>query len=169
MKGNKGRKAGFVSGRAMGKAGLACAFFAFACALLVSGCAHEHEKVAPNALETVDMKALVHKEVSDPVRAGKILALLEQIDADFNKRIKANRETQQEVLRLNTDYNATPEQFKTIMERAGESRDEERARILEAYVKVKEITTPQEWEAISKVEMKPMMDFLDKAEKSTNR
>jgi septal ring factor EnvC (AmiA/AmiB activator) len=125
--------------------------------LIMTGCAHQ--KSSPQQ-ETLDVKSLVHKEISDPVRADKIVALMEKMNADLNRQRQAMIDSQKELQRLNSDYNTTPEQFKSLMDSAKVSRDKMRQDIMDTYFKIKALTTRQEWEALSKAEVQAMSKIL---------
>lgn len=129
--------------------------------LLMFGCAHDHG--APKE-RTVDVKSLVQKEISDPVRADKIVALMEQLNAELNMQKQATLDIQQELARLNADYDATPEQFRKLMDSSTEYREKTRSKILDTYFQIKALTTPQEWEAISKAEVQEVLENLKKRE-----
>jgi len=163
MNGNIWRPAVFPIGRMMQEAGLACGFLALLI-LLFSGCSHEQPKPTQ-----ADVKGLVHKEISDPVRADKVAALLARLDAEIAEQMKAREANRNEFVRLNQDYNSTPEQFDRYLEKNRKVQEQNRARIMETYFKIKENTTPQEWEAICKPEMQSLTDMLHKMEETGNK
>ena len=161
MEGNAWRAAGFLSGLAKKKAGYLCGLSVVIVVLLMAGCAHKPE--APPQ-KTESLQDLVHREISDPARAEKILALMEQMDARIKLQKEMNQQAQQVFLNLNADYNTTPEQFQQHMDSARASRDENRQKIMDAYFQTKALTTQQEWEALSKPGEQKLMDFLNKTE-----
>jgi hypothetical protein len=160
MNTNVSRAANFLSGYAK-KAGFIGGLAALIGVLLVAGCAHKPE--APPQ-KTESLQDLVHKEISDPARAEKVLALMEQMDARIKLQNEMNQQAQQAFLNLNADYNTTPEQFQQHMDSARASRDENRQKIMDAYFQIKALTTQQEWEALSKPGEQRLMDFLNKTE-----
>jgi len=106
----------------------------------------------------------VYKEISDPARAEKVLILMRQMSAGINDLKKTNERVQQEIVKLNADYDATPEQFRKQQAYAGEARRTHRQEILDAYFQVKALTTPQEWEALSSSDKESLKEFIKKDE-----
>jgi hypothetical protein len=127
--------------------------------LLMAGCAHKQPEPEP-----VDLKAFVYKQISDPARAEKILALMNQTSAGINALKETDQEVQQKTMLLNADYKATLEQFRKLQDFAAESRRRNRQEILDAYFQIKALTTPQEWEALSQNEKESLKDFIKKTE-----
>jgi len=143
---------------------MVCGLSALIIVLFMTGCAHEQP-----ALSQADVKDLVHKEISDPVRADKVVALMEQMDAEISDQMNAKVEFRKYFAKLNTDYYATPEQFEQYFESTREAQGKNRARIMETYFKIKDLTTPQEWEALSKPDMQYFTDYLQKMEESSKK
>lgn len=132
---------------------------AFLLILLMAGCAHNPPAPQPPGLE-----ALVHEKIADPVRAEKVLVLMRQTAAGISALKETNERVQQEIVKLNADYNATPEQFSKQQAYAGEARRRLRQEILEAYFQIKALTTPQEWEWLSGSDRESLKEFIKKTE-----
>jgi hypothetical protein len=164
MNGKAWQGRGALNGLVMKKAGFSYGLFTLMFVLLMTGCAHEQP-----ALSQADVKDLVHKEISDPVRADKVVALMEQMNAEISDQMNAKVEFRKDFAKLNTDYYATPEQFEQFMESTREAQDKNRARIMETYFRIKDLTTPQEWEALCKPEMLNFTDYLQKMEESSKK
>jgi hypothetical protein len=128
-------------------------------ALLMVGCAHDK---AGQPMSTESKKALIHKEVSDPVKAEAIVALTIQMKADLDALMKVNIDTQKEFQSLNTNYDTTHAQFEEFLADSRQAKDKAREKILDAYFRIKALTTPQEWEVISKIEMQTINGMLNK-------
>jgi transcription antitermination factor NusG len=111
----------------------------------------------------VDRKALVYKEVADPARAEKIVALMDKLEVEMKLQSEINKQGQQTILMLNTDYDTTPEQLQKQMDVIQTSRYQNRQRILDTYFQIKALMTRQEWEAISKPEGEMLMQMINKA------
>lgn len=139
---------GASSGHSTRKAGVLCGLYVLMVVLFMAGCAHKAE--APPQPKAVDTKELVSREVKDPVRAEKILALMEKLGREMTLQREINMQGQQATLRLNGDYNTTPEQLQKHMESMQKSRSQNRQRIVETYFQIKALTTQAEWEALSK-------------------
>lgn len=157
MKGRSWQEAEGISCR-LARAGLFCVLVSLF-VLLTDGCAHQQ---TASHQKPVDMKSLVKKEIPDPERADQILALLEQLDADLATQRQAILASQQELKKLNADYDATPEQFMKLIDSARESRERSRQKIIDTYFRIKALTTRGEWEALAKAEMQALTDFLKK-------
>lgn len=142
-------------------AGASRGLSAFLLVLLMAGCAHNQPAPAP---EPPGLKALVYKEIADPVRAEKVLVLMRQTTAGINALKETNQRVQQEIVKLNADYNAMPEQFRKQQAYAGEARRRLRQEILDAYFQIKALTTPQEWEALSRSDRESLKEFIKKTE-----
>jgi hypothetical protein len=156
---NASRAANFLSGYA-NKAGFIGGLAALICVLLMTGCAHKPE--APPQ-QTVDRKDLVYKEVADPARAEKIVALMEKLEVEMKLQSEINNQGQQTILMLNTGYDTTSEQLQKQMDVIQTSRSQNRQRILDTYFQIKALMTRQEWEAISKPEDQMLMQMINKA------
>lgn len=156
---NASRATNFLSGYAK-KAGFIGGLAALICVLLTTGCAHKPE--APPQ-QTVDRKALVYKEVADLARAEKIVALMDKLEVEMKLQSEINKQGQQTILMLNTDYDTTPEQLQKQMDVIQTSRYQNRQRILDTYFQIKALMTRQEWEAISKPEGEMLMQMINKA------
>ncbi len=161
MNGTVRQSAFFMSNRMVKRTGHVWGVAAIMGFLLMAGCAH---KQAAPPQETVNLKELVHREIADPVRAEKILALMEQVDAGINAQWAMNQQAEQDFMMLNADYNSTPEQFQRHMESVKASRDRNRQVIMDAYFQVKALTTQKEWDAISKPDRDILMEFIKKTE-----
>lgn len=161
MNTNAWRKACFISSRAIKKAGYLCGLSVVIVVLLMAGCAHKPD-APPQKAES--LQDLVHKEISDPARSEKILALMEQMDARIKLQQEMNQQAQQVFIMLNADYETTPEQLQKHLDSAKVSRDKNRQKIMDYYFQIKALTTQQEWEALSKPGMQKLMDSLNKTE-----
>ncbi|HWR68104.1 MAG TPA: hypothetical protein VN416_03710 [Desulfomonilia bacterium] len=157
MNGKAWQRGCVLGGHAVKKAGFVCGFSVLVVLLLMTGCAHKQPQ---------DMQNLVHKEISDPARAEKILALMDQMEDGINFQKMIVQDTQKQFMRLNGDYNTTPEQIQELLDGTKESREKNRQKIMDAFFQIQALTTPQEWEALSKVEIQNYPDFLKKIEAS---
>jgi hypothetical protein len=160
MNGKAWQRGCVLGGHAVMKAGLVCGFSVLVVVLLMTGCAHKQPQ---------DMQNLVHKEISDPARAEKILALMDQMEDGINFQKMIVQDTQKQFMRLNGDYNTTPEQIQELLDGTKESREKNRQKIMDAFFQVQALTTPQEWEALSKAEIQKYPEFLKKIEDHTKK
>lgn len=161
MNTNAWREACFVSGPAIKTAGFLCGLAAVVSVLLMAGCAHKQE--APPQ-KTEDLQSLVHKEISDPARAEKVLVLMEQMNASIRLQNELNQQAQQVFIMLNADYDTTTEQLQNHLDGTKASRDKNRQKIMDAYFQIKALTSQQEWEALSGPGMGKLMESMNKTE-----
>jgi hypothetical protein len=160
MNGKAWQRGCVLGGHAVKKAGFVCGFSVLVVLLLMTGCAHKQPQ---------DMQNLVHKEISDPARAEKILALMDQMEDGINFQKMIVQDTQKQFMRLNGDYNTTPEQIQELLDGTKESREKNRQKIMDAFFQIQALTTPQEWEALSKAEIQKYPEFLKKIEDHTKK
>jgi hypothetical protein len=146
--------------------GLCCGLILMV-AMFLAGCSHNKasEQMAPQQKYMEDMKATVNKEIPDPARAGKILALMNKLSNQFMAQKMKLGTTQQEIIKLNTDYDTTPEQMQKAMDESLASRMENRKKIMDTYFELKSLMNKKEWEAISKADAQAMAEFLKSTEK----
>jgi hypothetical protein len=136
-------------------------------AMLLAGCSHNKasEQIEPHQKYMEEMKSTVNKEIPDPARAEKILALMNKLSNQFMAQKMQLGTTQQEIIKLNTDYDTTPEQMQKAMDESLASRMENRKKIMNTYFELKSLMNKKEWEAISKADAQAMAEFLKSSEK----
>ncbi len=146
--------------------GISCATI-FMVAMLLAGCSHNKasEKIEPHQKYMEEMKSTVNKEIPDPARAEKILALMNKLSNEFMIQKMKLGATQQELIKLNTNYDTTPEQMQKVMDDSLVSRMEYRKKIMDTYFELKSLMNKQEWEAISKADAQAMAEYLKSGEK----
>lgn len=139
--------------------------------LLLAGCSHTKSsgQVTPREKYMNEMKTLVNKEVPDPARADKILALMEQMSREVMDLKKRSISYQQEFMRLNADYGTTPEKLQQVIDESHEFRMESRKKIMDAYFELKSLMDKEEWEAVSKGDVKAMAEYLKAGEESAGQ
>jgi hypothetical protein len=148
--------------------GISCAMILMVI-MLLAGCSHNKasEQMTPQQKYMNEMRTLVNKEVPDPARADKILALMNQLSSEFmvlKEKLVAN---QHKLVRMNADYDTTPEQMQQVMDESFEYRMESRKKIIDTYFELKSLMNKKEWEAISKADAQAIEEYLKTSEKLT--
>ncbi len=146
--------------------GIFCATI-FMITMLLAGCSHNKasEQIEPHQKYMEEMKSTVNKEIPDPARAEKILALMNKLSNEFMIQKMKLGATQQDLIKLNTNYDTTPEQMQKVMDDSLVSRMENRKKIMDTYFELKSLMNKQEWETISKADAQAMAEFLKSSEK----
>jgi len=128
-------------------------------ALLPSACAKRAEAPDPAAIraQLADSRQqeadLVRATVADPVRAEKLLKLLDERDRlldGFARRIAEHRS---KITALNSDYDATRADFDALLADFNRQRAEAQRETIELVGAMKQTTTADEWRKISKFQL----------------
>jgi Spy/CpxP family protein refolding chaperone len=96
-----------------------------------------------------DMSALVERTVKDPQKATQVNAIMQQIVQQVKESHERSRALHERIYELNTRYDATPEEFTKILDELNNTRMGSAANILGLRFKMKELTTPEEWKALT--------------------
>lgn len=133
--------------------------------LLLAGCGGK-EAVAPEDVEQAafdDLRAEVMDVVPDSQRQEAILGLVDDLQIDFSELLKDVVVRRTEIRKLNSDYDATREQFHDYVARYDAAIRQSREKVTASRQKLVEETTVEEWDALKKVEtrtMKKMVSLL---------
>ncbi len=125
--------------------------------LSASGCARYHQgghPVGGDRGAAVDrglqeMKDLVNKTVKDPGKAEEVKGILEQIVQEVRVSYQHSRESHRQLYELNSNYQATPEEFTKILDDLNNHRMRTAATILGLRFKMKGLVTPEEWKELT--------------------
>ncbi|HXK46818.1 MAG TPA: hypothetical protein PLT09_05220 [Deltaproteobacteria bacterium] len=136
--------------------------------MFLAGCSHTREAVPMTARQKYmnEMKTLVSREVADPARADRVLALMDRMSMESLALKEKSVFYQHEFMRMNADYGTTPEQLQKIIDESLEFRMESRKKIMEDYFELKSLMTKKEWEAVSKGDVQAMAECLKASEES---
>ena len=96
-----------------------------------------------------NLKPYVKEFVADAERVAAIETVIKQANDDlaaFYKRI--NKEWSDQLLETNLNYASTREDFTNVFAVVDAQRDELQQRLLDRRFEMKDLTTPEEWQAI---------------------
>ena len=128
--------------------------------LLLPGCSSRNEAPDPVAVEEEiaghrDQELeLVRTTITDPERAERFVGLLSQRDqlvAEFTKEVQQYRA---KMAKLNANYDAERESFESLIAGFNSRRMVAQNEFIDLAVAMKRETTPEEWKAISKFQLK---------------
>jgi hypothetical protein len=128
--------------------------------LLLPACSSRNEAPDPVAVEEEiaghrDQELeLVRTTITDPERAERFVGLLGQRDqlvAGFTKEVQQYRA---EMAKLNANYDAERESFDSLIAGFNSRRAVAQEEFIDLAVAMKRETTPEEWKAISKFQLK---------------
>jgi hypothetical protein len=115
--------------------------------LLVFACATP--TLAERLLSAVgELNALVDEHVSDPARVKQAQAVIDRF-RDLVKNVYGDMEgIREEFSRVNSDYNASRQQFRDLLERAETQRLQSYDKFIDLTLEARQSVTPEEWGAI---------------------
>jgi CHASE3 domain sensor protein len=138
---------------------------AAAALLLVSACAHSHQKTAAQAHTTLDKtEQRIADTVKDPVRAERLAALARQADMQAQEMNELSAAYRRDAKALNGRYDAARAEFDALEERYAATMKAQRERILDTWFAMKEAATPDEWKKIAKHEAQALTERLNAKE-----
>lgn len=119
-------------------------------AVLTLGCS----KQAPDPAQIrLDETALIQSTVVDPVRAAKMLALLDARDRLIEESSALLQQYRRELQALNADYDARREVIVEIIDVYNRERAIKQLRFIELIAEMKRATTAAEWKVIAEFEL----------------
>ena len=128
--------------------------------LLMNGCAHQQvseEQSRQQMLE--EMRACLEK-IPDPDRREQLSTLMNTLEQDLAELSQAVDKFGADVQRLNTNYDASKEDFHKIFDQFNTSRKRLQQEILASHYKMKELTTPEEWEDLADLEKEALAKII---------
>ena len=116
--------------------------------LLLAGCSgKEKMKTADDWL--VEMRKVVHAEVSEPQRATAIIAELETLVTTLTQWQKSQVQFTAEFKALNANYDASRQEFQHLIEGNNSNRQQHEKRLWETRIRIRELSSEDEWQTIS--------------------
>ena len=131
-------------------------------ASVIAGCTSTPGNEAA-ATAVASYQSKIREIVTDPARAATLTTLVDQADAQRRAAEAEAEAFAADFQRLNADYDATKDQFTALMTKHRGQRRQFAEALLALRDKMVAGTTPQEWEALSKVREKGL-DTIFKAE-----
>ncbi len=92
---------------------------------------------------------VVEQAIQDPEKVERIKARLSDIAEEVRHAYKTTRAYHRGLYELNTNYEATPEDFTRILDELNANRMRTGARILRMRFDIKEMLTAQEWAVLN--------------------
>ena len=124
---------------------------------LIAGCGGtppDADEVERQAFD--DLREEIRLTIDDADREGAVLTIVDQLQVDF-VNVRRLAEQRRESLRaLNSNYDATREQFEEMLAEFGQQREEGHARFQESRKAFRDATTPEEWARLEKASTKAM-------------
>jgi hypothetical protein len=121
-------------------------------ALAMTGCARHHDHgmemhSGEAAFErgVAETNELVDRTVKDPEKARQAKAILQDIVAEVKSSLQTSRKFHEQMIVLNTDYDAKPEQFTKILDEKSNAAMASATKILGLRFKMKTLLSAQEW------------------------
>lgn len=135
---------------------------AIAAVMFLSGCSHGKAagQLTPHQKYMAEMKAVVSEVIPDPVRAEEILALMARLSTGIMDMKQETLDQMKVAGSLYADYNSNPEQLEDAINMSLAYRTESREKILGDYFELKSLMSKEEWEAVSKKDVKAMAEYL---------
>ncbi len=126
-------------------------------ALLMAACAGPHRMKAHHGGEmrssaekrVKQVMEVVEQAIQDPEKVKRIKARLSDIAEEVRHSYKTTRAYHRGLYELNTNYEATPEDFTKILDELNANRMRTGARILRMRFDIKEMLTAQEWAVLN--------------------
>ena len=123
-----------------------------ATALATAGCAGHHGHgmemhSGESAFErgVAETNDLVDQTVKDPEKAKQAKAILQDIVAEVKNSIQTSRKFHEQMIVVNADYDAKPEQFTKILDEMNNAGMASATKILGLRFKMKALLSAQEW------------------------
>jgi len=121
--------------------------------LLLVACSHEPK---PSALVPAEgaldeLRAAVAREVKDPDRARRAVALVDEMERITIAAHADYKDHEARLRALNANYDAKEEDFRTLFRDFNARRDERQARTLELNQRAKALVTAGEWQALARL------------------
>jgi len=129
--------------------GLGCLLFAFFIGVAV-GCA----KQTPGPAQLrADETTLVQSTMTDPARAERLLALLDERDRLIEETIEMLQQYRRELRAINADYDARREIIIEMVDQYNLDRAQKQLRFIDLITKMKATTTADEWKVIAEFQL----------------
>jgi len=127
-------------------------------ALSFAACAGK-EKISPadvagQAIE--DLRTEIRQAIDDPVRQDEVIELVDALADEVSTLRKNVSERKQRVRQLNANYDTPRADFKTFVEQVRQEIQAQQQQVAKQHRALLDITTADEWAAISKSHTKAM-------------
>lgn len=129
---------------------------------LISACSGK-DAVAPVVVSKEafdDFREAIIEVVQDPERQARVLSLVDDYESDYESFLAAVTTQRTELRRLNSDYDATREQFQSYFDKYNADIRSSRKKASESRAAFVNSTTAEEWDALGKADSKTMKKLV---------
>lgn len=95
------------------------------------------------------MEEQIADHIKDPETRTEMLVIVDQVGQDLSELIIITRKLYTDFVKLDESYTATPEDYQKLLSEFEADRKLVSERVIEGRFKLKDLTTPQEWEALT--------------------
>jgi len=103
-----------------------------------------------------NLRTNVHDVVADPERAEQSLALVDELQREFDDIKELRVERKKQIKALNADYDASRAEFETLLDGIAQDRVANQERVSQTYRQLLEVITTEEWAKLAKSRDKAM-------------
>jgi len=128
--------------------------------LLMNGCAHQPVSKEESRQRVLEEMRIYIRKIPDPNRVEQLLVLVDALQQDLAELNRTVRKFRSDMRMLNANYDATRDDFDEILDDYNTTRKGKQREILTSYLKMKELTTPDEWKNLAKSEEKALSKSL---------
>jgi hypothetical protein len=128
--------------------------------LLMNGCSHQPFSKEESRQRVLEEMRIYIGKIQDPKRVEQLLVLVDALQQDLAELNRTVRKFGSDMRTLNVNYDATREDFDKMLDEYNTTRKGKQREILTSYLKMKELTTPDEWKSLAKSEEKALSKGL---------
>ncbi len=103
-----------------------------------------------------NLRTNVQDVVADPERAEQSLALVDELQREFDDIKDSRVERKKQIKALNSDYDASRAEFETLLDGIAQDRVANQERVSQTYRQLLEVITTEEWTKLAKSRNKAM-------------
>ena len=128
--------------------------------LLLSACAHKPQETTEAKPQVLDEMRTYITSLPDADRVELLLNIVDRLETDLSA-LNQNRIRFAKVARaLYADYDASPDDFNTLIDEYGAGRALLQQLILASHFEMKDLTSPEEWQQLAKIEEDALTEGL---------
>ena len=121
----------------------------------LSGCSSKHPTAEQQERTDVQAyEAQIRKVVADPARADQLVALTNEFQQQAGESVAIFRDYRAKVAALNSDYEATREQFEALLGQQDAHRAAWTKKVTALRERMVALTTDSEWEELKKARLR---------------
>jgi DNA anti-recombination protein RmuC len=122
-----------------------------AIALFTGGCAGKKASPIDKEANAFDnLRTNVQEVVADPDRSTQSLALVDELQREFDAIKDARVERRKQIQALNANYDAPRAEFEALLTEIGRDRVANQEQVSQTYRKLLDVITTEEWTKLAK-------------------